>query len=179
MEAMMKHSMLSLSFLLVVSAGLVTCASTTRSTSPADLGLSVTLDTTGGQAIARIRFENRGTRPVAISRSHGYGSTWLRFNILDAQGRTVRYPPNLPEFVLTTLPRYDCIPARGNLQWDIDLQHWHLEFGAASRKPLYAFELQRGERYRLQAVYADTPRQHIDCAAIDGVVESDWVEFSF
>lgn len=163
-------------FLTILCAGLVTACGSTAARDPSALALNLTLQRSDASSvIIRVTFTNNSVAPVAVSRTHGYGSTWLRLQVLDEENRPVRYPDSVPEFVLQSPPRHECLRPGESLTWDIDLLRWALEYGGERRVGEHQFSLRTDSAYNVTAFYVDVPGGSHKCPSIDGEARSNTI----
>lgn len=140
------------------------------------LHLEVSTENNRGDVILHALLRNDSSVAVAVSRTHGFGSTWLRLEIQDAQGRDVRYPSELTEYMVRGLPAYVCLEPGQTVKWIVNLNDWDVDFGGKIWQRHLRFSFVSGERYRVQATYTDMPRQ-LACPTINGAISSPWTEF--
>jgi hypothetical protein len=140
------------------------------------LHLEVATENVDGDVILSVIFRNDSSVAVAFSRTHGFGSAWLRLEIQDAHGHDVRHPTELREYMIRGLPSYACLEPGQSIKWTINLNDWDVDFGGEIWQRNLRFTLVPGERYRVRATYTDMPR-HLECPTVNGSVSSSWTEF--
>lgn len=160
--------------LLVALFGCSTITETSESLPSLSLELAVEQQT--GSPVATVHAVNTGTVPVAVSETFGFGKDWFGFEIETDEGVSLPYPVEVDLF---ERPPHRCLRSGAISSFSIALTNWVPLVGGKnwSGVETVGFRLDSGT-YRIRITYRESTSGGFNCAGLEHVVRSEWIEFT-